>query len=218
MRNRIIIFSGLSLFTLAILFAFNNCSSQKGPNAVDKALSSTSPTPTPSPSPGTTPAATGGDSEVPAGAIMAYMTSTCPSGWLAADGSAIMRSAFSNLFNIIGSTYGAGDGSTTFNLPDLRGYFLRGVDNGAGRDPDAAARTDRGDGTVGDNVGTKQSGEIQSHSHGRIYGLYDGISPGGGDSIGGRSRFGYADIAAAGGSETRPKNISVLYCISTGGQ
>ncbi len=216
MRNRIIVFSGLSLLTLAILFAFNNCSSQKGPSAVDKALSSTSPTPTPTPGPGPTPAATGGDSEVPAGAIMSYMTSTCPSGWLAADGSAVMRSAFSNLFNIIGSTYGAGDGSTTFNLPDLRGYFLRGVDGGTGRDPEAAARTDRGDGTVGDNVGTKQDDQFKSHTH-HVGGLmYHGN--GGGDTVGGASRVGSADTTSAGGTETRPKNISVLYCISTGGQ
>jgi|GEM_PF-2600241 len=64
----------------------------------------------------------------------------------------------------LGDTYG-GDGTTTFAVPDLRGYFLRGHDDGAGNDPDAVSRTDRGDGTTGDEVGTKQTSDVLSHEH-----------------------------------------------------
>lgn len=96
------------------------------------------------------------DLNSPAGLIMAWPHDTIPDGWLEADGSAVGREAYPDLFANIGTTYGVGDGSTTFNLPDYRGQFLRGQDNTAGTDPDAGSRTDRGDGTTGDNVGTKQ--------------------------------------------------------------
>ena len=67
------------------------------------------------------------------GVIIACSTSTMlnsPLGFLKCDGSAISRTDFSRLFSVIGTTYGAGNGSTTFNLPDLRGEFLRGFDDG----------------------------------------------------------------------------------------
>jgi len=63
---------------------------------------------------------------VPVGTILPYASSTAPSGWLLADGSAVSRSTYSDLYNLIGTTYGAGDGSTTFNLPDLRGRVAVG--------------------------------------------------------------------------------------------
>lgn len=60
---------------------------------------------------------------VPTGAIMPYGAATAPIGYLMCDGSAVSRTTYSYLFNIIGTTYGPGDGSTTFNVPDMRGYF-----------------------------------------------------------------------------------------------
>ncbi|NRD18947.1 tail fiber protein [Winogradskyella eckloniae] len=102
---------------------------------------------------------------IPTGAIFAFPMATPPASYLVCDGSAISRTTYSELFTVLGTTYGAGDGSTTFNLPDYRGKFLRGLDNGSGNDPDAASRQDRGDGTTGDNVGTTQDGEIKSHLH-----------------------------------------------------
>src|SRR5690625_109412 len=57
-----------------------------------------------------------------------------PDGWLPCNGATISRTTYSRLFAVIGTTYGDGDGSTTFNLPDLRGEFVRGVDNGRGVD------------------------------------------------------------------------------------
>ena len=58
---------------------------------------------------------------VPSGMISQYAGSSAPSGWLMADGSAISRTTYVDLFNVIGTTYGTGNGSTTFNLPDLEG-------------------------------------------------------------------------------------------------
>lgn len=67
----------------------------------------------------------------PAGSIMAYAASTAPTGWLLCDGSAVSRTTYATLFTAISTTWGTGDGSTTFNLPDLRGQFLRGYDSRA---------------------------------------------------------------------------------------
>lgn len=67
---------------------------------------------------------------IPAGVIMAWGASSAPANWLICDGSAISRSTYASLFNAIGTTYGTGDGSTTFNLPDLRGRVIVGK-NGA---------------------------------------------------------------------------------------
>jgi microcystin-dependent protein len=99
------------------------------------------------------------------GKVMMWFTGTAPTGWLALEGAAVSRTTYASLFSVIGTMYGVGDGSTTFNLPDMRGRFPRGWNHGAGVDPDAASRTNRGDGTVGDYVGTKQADEYRSHDH-----------------------------------------------------
>ena len=103
---------------------------------------------------------------IPTGAIMAWPTESIPSGFLKCQGQAISRSTYSSLFTALGVTYGAGDGSSTFNLPDYRGEFLRGRAEGSTNDPDRASRTDRGDGNGGDNVGSKQDYAVVEHSHG----------------------------------------------------
>jgi hypothetical protein len=146
------------------------------------------------------------------GSIVTMMTATCPSGHLEANGGAISRTTYSALFTSISTMYGSGDGSTTFNLPDLRCYFLRGWAHGATTDPDKASRTNRGDGTTGDNVGTKQADEIIGHTHSS--GGYQPLTPGGGVGAYTNSLVGgAAATSSTGGSETRPKNINVLYCI-----
>ncbi len=146
---------------------------------------------------------------VPVGMVAAFMTSTAPAGWLACDGSAVSRTTFDELFANISTMYGNGNGSTTFNLPDFRGEFLRGFDNTAGNDPDAANRTDRGDGTTGDNVGTKQVDQFKSHSHSSAINLgtlENGVNTGGVNS---------GSTGLTGGNETRPRNVYVLWCIKT---
>ena len=78
----------------------------------------------------------------PAGMVSPFAgpVEAIPSGWLLCDGSEVSRTEFANLYNAIGVCWGIGDGSTTFNLPDLRGMFLRGVSGDSGNDEDAGAR------------------------------------------------------------------------------
>ena len=73
-------------------------------------------------------------SPFPAGSVIYHAANTPPTGFLKADGSAVSRSTYSDLFAAIGETYGAGDGSTTFLVPDLRGEFMRGWDDSRGVD------------------------------------------------------------------------------------
>src|ERR1700691_682805 len=78
-------------------------------------------------------------------------------GWLERDGRAVSRETYAELFSVTGTLHGGGDGVRTFNSPDYRGWFLRGVDDRAGRDPDAAQRTAAAKGgAVGDECGTAQ--------------------------------------------------------------
>jgi len=100
-----------------------------------------------------------------AGQIFAWSTGSCPAGSLLMDGSNRSRSTYAELFTLWGVTYGNGDGSTTFGTPNFQGRFLRATDNAAGVDPDAGTRTDRGDGTTGDNVGTLQGEQVDAHTH-----------------------------------------------------
>jgi len=82
---------------------------------------------------------------VPSGAVMYFAGQTAPAGWLKANGAAVSRTAYAALFAAIGTTYGAGDGSTTFNLPDRRGEFMRGWDDGRGIDRGRAFGSAQGD-------------------------------------------------------------------------
>ena len=148
---------------------------------------------------------------VPTGMIAPFAMPTVPVNWLACNGQAVSRTTYAALFAVIGTMYGQGDGSTTFNLPDYRGYFLRGWDNGAGRDTDAASRTNRGDGTGGDNIGSKQEDAFKSHNH--TYQKYNNLLAGMSGQGAGWAFKSTQNSGDTGGSETRPKNISVQYCI-----
>ena len=153
-------------------------------------------------------------SGVPAGSIMAYMGTAAAAGWLVCDGSAVSRTAYAGLFAILSTSCGQGDGSTTFNLPDTRGLFLRGL-NGSRSDtnyfdPDSAARTNAyAGGNVGDNIGSLQTDQLRSHQHSN-----------GGQPLGSAVAQGVFGSPAAtgntgftGGNETRPKNMYVNYII-----
>lgn len=65
--------------------------------------------------------------DCPIGTINAYGGTTAPEGWLLCQGQALSRTDYADLFSVIGTNFGSGDGSTTFNIPDLRGEFLRGA-------------------------------------------------------------------------------------------
>lgn len=108
---------------------------------------------------------------VPTGATMFWGLDTIPGGWLKCEGQAVTKSDYPELdaaYFADGYPYGASSatqGVGTMNLPPAAGRFIRIVDAAAGVDPDAASRTDRGDGTTGDNVGTLQADEFGSHEH-----------------------------------------------------
>jgi len=156
-------------------------------------------------------------SSVPTGAVFHFAASTAPSGYLECNGAAISRSTYSALFSVVGTIYGAGDGSTTFNLPDLRGEFIRGYDDGRGVDSGRA-------------FGSTQSDAYRSHSHGvndpghaHIYGSF-GAPAGSGVQGGNDYTFNANSTNVAntgisiqnnGGSETRPVNVALLPCIKT---
>jgi microcystin-dependent protein len=72
---------------------------------------------------------------LPSGAIQDFAMNAPPFGWLVCDGTAYSRTTYGPLFSAIGTTWGAGDGSTTFNVPDFRGTSRRTWDNGKGLDP-----------------------------------------------------------------------------------
>ena len=140
-------------------------------------------------------------SQVPVGTVHQWAGSdtAVPSGFLLCNGAAVSRTAYGTLFGILGISYGAGDGSTTFNLPDMRGVFARGADLGRGFDPGRA-------------LGTYQVDDLKSHNHGqgaRNLGLV--VASGG-------AYGGFVNVnntLNTGGTETRPKNVSFNFIIKT---
>lgn len=158
---------------------------------------------------------------LPPGAIVYFAMNNAPTGYFKANGATISRTAYPELFAEIGTTYGAGDGVLTFNLPDGRAEFPRGLDDGRGID-------------VGRVIGSKQSQQVQKHKHLSMGEAYSyqwpfGSSPSYGKtgSNGGMdwdNRYFYTNDGsddgdsipnAAGviGEETRPRNIAWLCCI-----
>jgi microcystin-dependent protein len=116
---------------------------------------------------------------MPIGVIMPYAGASAPTGYLFCDGDAVSRATYSDLFGIIGVTYGAGDGSTTFALPDLRGRVIAGQDDMGGSSANnlTDAQADQLGGTLGNETHTLTTTELPAHTHG---GLTD-IDPNGGD-------------------------------------
>jgi len=96
---------------------------------------------------------------VPAGTVISFAGSSAPAGYLLCNGQAISRSSFSALFATIGTLWGAGDGSTTFNIPDLRGMFLRGAGT------NSVVTASGGGFATGLNVGQSQVDSFKSHKH-----------------------------------------------------
>jgi len=137
---------------------------------------------------------------VPAGSVFWFGANSPPTGYLECDGSAISRTTYADLFTAISTTWGVGDGSTTFNIPDLRGEFVRGWDNSRGVDS-------------GRSFASAQSDDVKPHSH--TFTTYAG------STTGPTNPRGYGTSPEAGststnnstGTETRPRNIAMLPCI-----
>lgn len=159
----------------------------------------------------------------PAGTIITFASSTAPAGYLKANGNLISRTIYSNLFAAIGTTFGVGDGSTTFALPDLRGYFPRGWDDSRGIDTGRVFGSLQDDGYL-NHSHTATSGS-SSHSH-KSYASNGTTNPYGIqraytnatittslEQSGAHTHTVTVATSTTGKTETRPKNIALLYCI-----
>lgn len=163
----------------------------------------------------------------PSGIVLPFAgdASEVPVGWLLCNGATVSRSSFRDLFNVIGTAWGEGDGASTFHIPDMRGTFLRGVDKpdsdpAAGRDPDAGTRTALNvGGNTGNNIGSAQGESLGPHNH-AIGGQFNNQCCGSDIAMftyfNGNPRTNYtAQTGNDGGvgNETRPKNVYVNYII-----
>jgi microcystin-dependent protein len=145
--------------------------------------------------------AVGAVQTVPTGAIAHFDLAEAPAGWVAALGQAVPRTgATAAYFAKVGTRYGAGDGSTTYNLPNLQGEFLRALDISRGVDP-------------GRTLGSFQADELAFHTH--------SITSNGITSTSGTRNASGSDTTSprtvttngTGGNETRPRNVAYLVCI-----
>lgn len=143
------------------------------------------------------------------GQVITYAASTPPAGYLECNGAAISRTTYANLFSVIGTTFGVGNGTTTFNIPDVRGYFVRGWDNGVGRDPGRVFGTTQGDCFQGHYHSPLSGGTFVMGSGGSIF---TGVGVSSGAATTGNPVTGTNGIPRF-ESETRPVNLTLLYCI-----
>lgn len=174
-------------------------------------------------------------SYVPAGTVLPFAGDTAPSGWAICNGDPVSRTDYPELFTAIGELWGVGDGSTTFNLPDMRGQFLRGKDYGrhlidgeGNPDGDLDVGTQQTDGLQSFTPVAGRPFSTGSTASGRTY-----YNEGGGtvpsvidwdatattpDSAANGQGFIVEDLASGAGAprlgqETRAKNVTVNYII-----
>ena len=158
---------------------------------------------------------------LPPGIQVSYAGTIAPQEWLLCDGAEVSRTTYARLYTAIADTYGEGNGSTTFNVPDYRGRFLRGSDDmgsgAAGVDPDAAGRTAMSTGgNTGENVGSVQIEAVGPHTHG-VKARGNTVSDTGSDIAMGAAEATVFifDSETATGNETRPINANVNIIIKT---
>jgi microcystin-dependent protein len=173
---------------------------------------------------------------VPSGTVHLFATTTAPSGYLECDGSAVSRTTYADLFAVIGTTWGAGNGSSTFNVPDLRGEFVRGWDDGRGVDSGRSFASSQSSQNLQHNHGVTDPGHGHSindpgHFHQVAYtnshsgdgvieesGVgFSGFEPTETATTGIAVNLGHTGISTQnhGGSEARPRNIAMMYVIKT---
>jgi phage-related tail fiber protein len=147
--------------------------------------------------------------EVPSGAVWMFAMSTAPTGWLKANGAAVSRSTYAALFSAIGTTFGAGDGATTFNVPELRGEFLRGWADGRAVDTGRAFGSSQVNQTQWYGGGTViNTNTVSTYSGGPNNGLISGKFVDTSANTMDRINFSFSTT-----TETRPRNIALLACI-----
>ena len=158
--------------------------------------------------------ATTAENGVPAGIIAHFPAELIPAGWLECDGRAISRETYSVLFAVIGTIYGPGDSATTFNIPDLRGEFIRGWSHGR-----ADVDKDR-------ELGSTQEAAFEKHTHKLKFvtddgGLWHYAQNGVAGAAYSDSKTiplpeSSAPVEEVGGDETRPCNVALVPCICCG--
>lgn len=167
----------------------------------------------------------------PVGVVECFARAAAPGGWLACNGAAVSRTTYADLFAAIGTTFGAGDGSTTFTLPDLRGEFVRGLDSGRGVDAARVLGTAQDWATGAPKAKSRDAKRLKVD--GTLGIAFDAPLP--------NTPIGFARVASAsdptdrtisaassldksdhetdllgvasGDPETRPRNVALLYCI-----
>jgi microcystin-dependent protein len=162
----------------------------------------------------------GSNNIMPIGTVMMFAMASVPVGWSKCNGAAVSRTSatYAGLFAVIGTTYGSGDGVNTFNLPDLRGEFVRGWDDGRGVD-------------TGRAIGTSQDQQLEKHKHiasnndcasyssvnGVGTGTYNTWCDSGGIVTNNAAALtgdgSHTEQTAKLGTETRPRNVAMMYCI-----
>lgn len=149
--------------------------------------------------------------------------STPDAGWLECDGSAISRTTYAALFAKIGTTYGSGDGSTTFNIPDMQGYFPRGWSHGSSIDPGRAFGSTQTDAfeshthtaTVHDSGHAHNTNAVASSGEG-VSGALGSVNPSIGTIPTSSATTGITVTnASTGATETRPTNVAIMFVIKT---
>ena len=173
---------------------------------------------------------------VPSGSVFCMAVATVPSGYLECNGAAVSRTTYAALFAIIGTAYGTGNGSSTFNLPDLRGEFVRGFDNGRGVDNGRSIASSQSSqfGQHNHNVSASSSSSVTDpgHKHTMNFNLGNIISSGGAFGMKDSGTADRMNTATTGisvstttsisqsnrggtsnSSETRPRSIAMMYII-----
>jgi len=156
---------------------------------------------------------------VPAGSVTCFAHSSVPSGWLECNGANVSRSTYATLFAAIGTTWGTGDGSSTFTIPNCAGEFIRGWDNGRGVDSGRAIATAQSDQNKQHNHSVTDPGHTHTWSRQDAqndvnYRPWPASNDDCKETIAntGSSTTGIS-IANSGGAEARPRNISMMYII-----
>lgn len=158
------------------------------------------------------------DTHAPVSEIGYFPRNTAPSGWMKANGAQVSRTAYAALFAIIGTMFGVGDGFNTFNLPDLRGEFLRGWDDAKGADPGRQLGGWQASQNLLHNHGVNDPSHSHTQTRDDSIGAAQGVNNP--DAVPGNQPWGQTtasqtgiSIQTSGGNEARPRNVAMLACI-----
>ncbi|NHR07998.1 phage tail protein [Chromobacterium haemolyticum] len=142
---------------------------------------------------------------VPAGTVQFFAMQVAPRGWLRANGAAVSRTTYPALFAAIGTTFGVGDGVSTFNLPDLSGQFVRGWTGAGALDPGRAFGSVQNDLVKLTDIWTAYWQGAAAPPIGNSFPVVSNQSS--------ASNASYQNAPASPNAETRPKNIALLACV-----